>query len=198
MRDADGYFVVGLLQTSDPQPHLDVIADRRKRHRYLREFRYSSNDSFRVDFARSLIEYFATAEDLGFAAGVVAAGSAGRGVPYATHYRRLIGASGAAASDLQLHLEVRTSDGTTDRALADALAPLARVTLETTRRGSELLQVADFLAGCIYGDLTLPGPTGGKAGLIAFLKAQLGVSSFADRRLAAPGRFRVFGFGPTG
>ncbi|MBI2615929.1 MAG: twin-arginine translocation signal domain-containing protein [Gemmatimonadetes bacterium] len=39
VRDADGYFVVGLLQTADPQPHLDVIADLRQGHRYLREFR---------------------------------------------------------------------------------------------------------------------------------------------------------------
>lgn len=148
---------------------------------------------------RSLIDYFATAEDLDFAAGLVAPGSAGRPVPYATYYRRLLGASGAAASDLRLRLETRTSDGNVDRELADALAPLAQVTFETTRRGSELLQLADFLAGCIYGDLTFPGRVGGgKAGLIGFLKTQLGVSSFVDPRLAAPGRFRVFVFDRRG
>lgn len=187
-----GYFVVGLVQTGEPETHLPAIQGLRNQTGYRRELRYSSNDQQRLPFAEALIHYFFGANDLEFIAGIVGPASGVHKSPYATHYRRLLGLSSRPRSDRQLFLEVRTSDGRRDQELADALSPLATVDFDL-RPKSDLLQLADLFAGSVFGDLTFPlrNEGNGKAQLIAAIKHRLGVASLADRRLVRPGRFRV-------
>lgn len=194
------HFVVGLLVTGRPEEHEAALDSLRDGYRGV--LRYSSNDRFKLGFARAAMDHVLAGEDLFFAAGVVGPGSRQRDGALVSFYERIIRESVPSGAPLTLHVEPRDSEGGPAGAelneLGTRLPGLAFQPVD--QAGSSLQQVADLLTGSIFGDATREprrrgtGPRAGasvKDVIIHELRSALGVPSLTHRSLADHPRFRV-------
>jgi len=202
----DPLFVLGMVVTTDSGRHQSSIARARLEHSFATELRYSSTDRFKGPFAQDLISYFFEEPDLQFWAYVVRDETVERlrsngyslEEVYHLYYETLL--SNCTPSDVAktLNLEARNSIGD-DQALRHYLREhvtnLSGINVLGSS-SSDLLQIADLFAGCIYGDAhrdTLR--SAGKLEILALLRARLNVDSLLDVKLESPDRsFRVFVF----
>ena len=157
--------VVGLLATSTPDAHEFNIGLMRRRHGYPRMLRYMSSDRNKVDFASAVIDYAAASTDLKFTALVVddadgkwRAMRRGREAAYASIYRQLLTAAGGNGMAIQ---RASTKDP----------------------RTSNLMQLAGFLCGCVYGDAT-GVPNALKRGLADRLHRQVDPARFSAKTVS--------------
>jgi hypothetical protein len=147
--------VIGLLVTETPMRHNLAIELLRRRNHYPRTLRYSSTDRHKVAFATALIDYTAGAADLAFTA-LVVGDPAGRWSSivakdraYSAVYRQLLQNE---PSEMVIRLPHR-ADNRRDRALRQFLAGDLGLNIEATDQ-SNLTQLAGFLAGCVYCEVT--------------------------------------------
>ncbi|MBI4514085.1 MAG: hypothetical protein HY702_08245 [Gemmatimonadetes bacterium] len=178
-----GIFVAGALVAQNPVKHERRIQQLRREHRYYTELRYSSTDRFRVPFARAVIRYITGDRDLRFMARV-AEGDVAEG--YVDLYATLLQETVAVEEPFVAHVERRSSGGR-DRLLQQELLTrvrnLRRVEIIDGSAGNELGQVADLLTGSIYGEMSGVRDRA-KAGLLAELRSQLGVSRLLHASVA--------------
>jgi hypothetical protein len=202
----DVLFVLGMLVTTDTAKHESFIGRLREDHRFATQLRYSSTDRFKEPFARDLINYFFSEPDLQFCAYVImdtaVANLRKQGYSleqvYHLYYELLISNCTAPEAAKTLNLEIRNSIGDDQalrRHLRENVVNLSRINVIGSA-SSDLLQIADLFAGCIYGDVhndTLRSRV--KRDVLNLLKARLNVDSLLDARLSNPrGPFRVFVF----
>ena len=147
--------VIGLLVTENPTRHNLAIELLRRRNNYPRTLRYASTDRYKCAFATAIIDYTARAADLVFTTLVVddAAGRwstiVAKDRVYSAVYRQLLV---NAPSDIVIRLPHR-ADNRRDQALRQFLAGDLGINIEATDH-SNLTQLAGFLAGCVYSEVT--------------------------------------------
>jgi len=189
---------------TDSTRHGRFIHQIRERHNFWTQLKYSSTDRFKRPFAVDLIDHLVDDGDLQFSAYVITRDAAeyleknhhSLEDVYHLYYETLISNSTAPDANKIVNLEIRNSIGD-DRALRRYLREnvinLSSINVLASS-SSDLLQLADLLAGSVYGDVhidTLRNQV--KLQLLDLLKSKLNVRTLLDKRLGEPdGPFRVF------
>ena len=60
------YFLLGIVQTYEPERHNAAIDSLRDKHGYSRQFEYKKTDRLKSGLARDVIDYFVENDDLEF------------------------------------------------------------------------------------------------------------------------------------
>lgn len=197
-------FVVGLLATTDPVGQRLAVNGIKSAHGFIRELHYGSTDRFKVPVALDLFDHLlADGSDLSFAAAAMQPDRRAHGVMRWQIYRELLSSVNGNPTP-EVTLEQRTVDGLSDDMLAQMIAGFGSgfVVREIPAGAENLLQVADLLTGCVYGDfmrrrLGRSTPNGQrtrnsvKDEIIDELKRRLGVRSLVHPSLAERDDFRV-------
>lgn len=64
----DEIFVVGILEVTDEVKHQKTLSDLRKKHHYFTRLTFSSNDRYRVPYVSSMMDLFLSTPDMKFSA----------------------------------------------------------------------------------------------------------------------------------
>jgi hypothetical protein len=205
------YFLLGIVQTYEPQVHDAAIESLRQKHQYPRQFEYKKTDRLKAALCRDVIDYFIACRDLEFQALLIsmadydlrryqAAGERSARSPavvsYNYRYKQIIRNNASERDDLVIILDGRTI------ARGDNLPLYLRREIPNVRdvqlvnsRQHNLVQLADLLTGCIYGELTnSTHPV--KRSIIEHLRMRLGVQRLHETPLRLQRKFRVYHWRP--
>lgn len=200
-----GLFLMGLMTTLDQAAkHESQLQKLRKDFNYRTRLTYKDADRFKLDFAKACIDYFVNTEELG----------------YIALYREQQSPRDLAAlnisniSNLQIRekkielikdlivrsqLDIKTIKMKSQSPYGPSAKFKEKFNGETgftldardTRFGDDLLQLGDFIGGCIYGDITQKTRNRTKLALTQYLKEKLGVSSFNQPSLEIEGKLKI-------
>ena len=205
------YFLLGIIQTYDPRTHDAVIESLRQKHQYPRQFEYKKTDRLKIALCRDVIDYFVACEDLQYQALLIptaaydlrryrTAGERSARTPeiasYNYRYKQIIRNNTAERNDLVITLDERTraKNDNLPAYLQREIPNITKVHLVNSQKHN-LVQLADLLTGCIYGDLTNnTHPV--KQSIIEHLRGRLGIQRLhqGSRRLRR--KFRVYHWRP--
>ena len=205
------YFLLGIVQTYEPDAHDAAIEWLRDQHAYSRQFEYKKTDRLKLGLARDVIDYFVENDDLEFQALLIptvqydlrryrtAAAAGGRSseiVSYNYRYKQIIRKNTSGHDELVVILDERTiaKDDNLAAYLQQEIPNIKNVQLVNSQKHN-LVQLADLLTGSVFGDLTNnTHPV--KRAIIEHLRGRLKVQRLTDRPLALKRKFRVFEWKP--
>jgi len=167
------YFLLGIIQTYDPSTHDAVIESLRQKHQYPRQFEYKKTDRLKIALCRDVIDYFVACEDLRYQALLIptaaydlrlyrTAGERSARTPeivsYNYRYKQIIRNNTSEQNELVIILDGRTTarDDNLPTYLQREIPNIKNVQLVNSQKHN-LVQLADLLTGCIYGDVTKNG-----------------------------------------
>jgi len=167
------YFLLGIIQTYDPSTHDAVIESLRQKHQYPRQFEYKKTDRLKIALCRDVIDYFVACEDLRYQALLIptaaydlrlyrTAGERSARTPEIVsnnyRYKQIIRNNTSEQNELVIILDGRTTarDDNLPAYLQREIPNIKNVQLVNSQKHN-LVQLADLLTGCIYGDVTKNG-----------------------------------------
>lgn len=205
------YFLLGLVQTYEPEAHNAAIESLRDKHAYSRQFEYKKTDRLKLGLACDAIDYFVENDDLEFQSLLIPTAQYDLGryrssaetsartpeiVSYNYRYKQIIRNNTSARDELVVILDERTiaKDDNLAAYLQREIPNIKKVQLVNSQK-HDLVQLADLLTGSVFGDLTNnTHPV--KRAIIEHLRAKLKVRRLTDRPLALERKFRVFEWKP--
>lgn len=198
------FFALGVLVTKDPERHETQLNNLRRQHRYHNELKYSKTDRYQVPYAEAVIHYFLRDSDLRFNVLLVDNHKHNlshfkkhktdydpRDVAYNWHYKKVLVRATPPRAELVVHLDdrQRRKEDNLPEYLAAELENLKSLQLVDSAK-HQLVQVADLLTGCVYGEATKVDHRSKTAGIEA-LRQGLRVRSLLGRRLQDHDKFCV-------
>ena len=192
-------FVMGALQTLTPALHYADIKNIRKKHNYRLTLSYTSTDKNKIPYTKEILEYFCS-KKLSFVAYVVKpelnrtwpADKTVSEIAYHHSYAKFIRKNWNRKSNLSLYMEKRTTTGEDiflHNYLHQELGEKIKIKL-LRDKDDDLMQLSDFLTGCVYAEITRP-INEIKQTLLKDLKIKIGVKNLLEKPHKATGRFKV-------